>query len=97
VYLDVGHAARQRYENRMTEQVQFGAPDPAKLPRPVANVGDPGAYNHFASWVPAEHTLFAVRGNRWLTVAFSRAGVRTPRLKGEAAALARRAFRPATR
>jgi hypothetical protein len=93
VYLDVGHAARQRYENRITEQVQFGAPDRSKLPRPVPNVGDPGAYDHFASWVPALDTLFAVRGNRWLTVAYSRAGVPTPRLLAEAAALAPLAFR----
>jgi hypothetical protein len=93
VYLDVGHAARQRYEYRMTEQVQFGAPDPRKLPYPVPDVGDPGAYDHFASWVPALDTLFAVRGNRWLTVAYSRAGVPTARLLAEAAALARLAFR----
>jgi hypothetical protein len=93
VYLDTGHAARQRYENRMTEQIQFGTPDRRKLPQPVPNVGDPGAYNHFASWVPALQTLFAVRGNRWLTVAYSRAGEPTPRLLAEAAALARLAFR----
>jgi len=97
VYLDVGHAARQRYENRMTEQVQFGAPDPNKLPHPVPGVGDPGAYDHFASWVPAYDTLFAVRGNRWVTVAFSRAGVPPRRLEAEAAALARLAFRLSSR
>lgn len=77
----------------MTEQVQFGAPDPAKLPHPVAGVGEPGAYNHFASWVPAYDTLFAVRGDRWLTVAYSRAGEARPQLLDEAAELARLAFR----
>jgi hypothetical protein len=93
VYLDTGHAARQRYENRISEQVQFGAPDPTKLPHPVPGVGEPGAYDHYASWVPAYHTLYAVRGNRWLTVAYSRAGVPSARLRAEAAALARLAFR----
>jgi hypothetical protein len=93
VYLDNAHGAHQRYENRMTEQAQFGAPDPAKLPHPVPDVGEPGAYDHFASWVPAYDTLFAVRGNRWLTVAYSRSGVPTARLLDEAAALARLAFR----
>ncbi len=93
VYLDTGHAARQRYENRINEQVQFGAPDPAKLPHPVPGVGEPGADDHYASWVPAYDTLFAVRGNRWLTVACSRAGVPSSRLRAEAAVLARLAFR----
>jgi hypothetical protein len=93
VYLDTGHAAPQRYDNRMVEQVQFGAPDRAKLPQPVANVGEPAAYNRTASWVPAYDTLFALRGPRWLTVAYSRAGVPSPRLLPEAAALARLAFR----
>ena len=43
--------------------------------------------------MPAYDTLFAVRGDRWLTVAYSRAGVPTPRLLAEAASLARLAFR----
>jgi hypothetical protein len=93
VYLDTGHGAPQRYDNRMVEQVQFGAPDRAKLPHPVAGVGEPAAYNHNASWVPAYDTLFALRGPRWLTVAYSRAGVPSSRLLPEAAALARLAFR----
>ena len=97
VYLDTGHAAPQRYDNRMVEQAQFGAPDPAKLPHPVANVGEPAAYNRTASWVPAYDTLFALRGPRWLTVAYSRAGVPSPRLLPEAAALARMAFRLTSR
>jgi hypothetical protein len=97
VYLDTGHGAPQRYDNRMVEQVQFGAPDRAKLPHPVAGVGEPAAYNHNASWVPAYDTLFALRGPRWLTVAYSRAGVPSPRLLPEAAALARLAFRLSAR
>jgi hypothetical protein len=93
VYLDTARAAHQRYENRMVEQSQFGAPDPAKLPHPVAAVGERSAYNRAASWVPAYDTLFAVRGRRWLTVAYSREGVPSPRLLPEAAQLARQAFR----
>lgn len=92
IYLDAGYAARQRYENRMVEQAQFGAPDPARLPHPVAGVGDRSAGNHDASWVPAYSTLFAVRGNRWLTVAFAAGGEPRAQRRAEAAALARRAF-----
>jgi hypothetical protein len=96
VYLDAAYAARQRYKNRMVEQAQFGAPDPAKLPHPVAGVGDRVAYDGDASWVPAYHSLFAVRGNRWLTVAYSAAGEPDRRLRANAAALARSAFRLST-
>jgi hypothetical protein len=92
VYLDAAYAARRRYENRMTEQAQFGAPDPAKVPHPVAGVGDPAPGEHFASWVPAYSSLFAVRGNRWLTVAYSIAGAPQSRRRSGASALARRAF-----
>jgi hypothetical protein len=93
VYLDAGYAARQRYANRMTEQIQFNAPDPAKIPHSVAGVGDRSAGEHDASWIPAYSTLFAVRGNRWLTVAYSVAGEsRAQRLRG-AAVLARRGFK----
>ena len=93
ISLDSAYAARQRYENRMTEQVQFNAADPAKDPHHVAGVGDPGAGEHFASWIPAYSTLFAVRGNRWLTVAYPIAGeTRAQRLAG-ATALTRLAFR----
>lgn len=93
VYLDCAYAAHQRYENRMVEQAQFGAPDPAKLPHPVAGVGKPAAYESAASWVPAYHSLFAVRGNRWLTVAYGVAGTSNARARAEAARLARAAFR----
>lgn len=93
IYLDCGHSAPQRYDNRMVEQAQFGTPDPAKLPHSVAGVGEPGAYNHNANWIPAYNTLFALRGPRWLTVAYSRAGVPSRRLLSEAAQLARQAFR----
>jgi hypothetical protein len=91
VYLDAAYAARQRYKNRMVETAQFGAPDPAKLPHPVTGVGDSGGAS--ASWVPAYHSLFAVRGNRWVTVAYAVAGEPERRLRAEAAALARAAFR----
>ncbi|HUC00968.1 MAG TPA: hypothetical protein VMS11_14190 [Solirubrobacterales bacterium] len=93
VYLDAAYAARQRYKNRMVETAQFGAPDPAKLPHPVARVGDGGAQSGSAEWVPAYHSLFAVRGNRWITVAYAVAGEPGRRLRAEAAALARAAFR----
>ncbi|HET7573886.1 MAG TPA: hypothetical protein VFJ99_02105, partial [Solirubrobacterales bacterium] len=75
-FLDAGHGARQRYSNRMVEQVQFNAPDPARIPHQVPGVGDRSAGNHYASWIPAYSTLFAVRGNRWLTVAYSVLGMR---------------------
>lgn len=93
ISLDSAYAARQRYENRMVEQVQFNAADPTKVPHHVAGVGDPAADEHFASWIPAYSTLFAVRGNRWLTVPYPVAGeTRAQRLAG-ATALAHRAFR----
>ncbi|HET7510511.1 MAG TPA: hypothetical protein VFJ65_09720, partial [Solirubrobacterales bacterium] len=95
--LDTAYKARQRYENRMVEQVQFNAADPAKVPHHIAGVGDPAAGEHFASWIPAYSTLFAVRGNRWLTLAYSIAGeTRAQRLAG-AVALARLAFRLTSR
>jgi hypothetical protein len=92
VYLDASYAARRRYENRIVEQVQFGVPDPARLPHPVPGVGDPSAGNHDAGWAPAYSTLFAVRGNRWLTVAYAVAGEPPVRRRVEAAVPARRAF-----
>ena len=76
----------------MTEQVQFNAPDPAKIPHYVPGVGDPGAYGHFASWIPAYDTLYAVRDERWLTVAYAEAGAPRPRLRVAAGDLARLAF-----
>ena len=93
IYLDAAYAARQRYYNRMVEQDQFYGTDPAKHPHPVAGVGDPGAYEHTASWIPALSTLYAIRGNRWLTVAYSVAATPRPRREAMAAALARHAFR----
>lgn len=93
VYLDSGRSARQRYKNRMTEQNQFGAPDPRKTTHPVANVGDPAPGNEFASWVPGLGTLFAARGNRWLTVAYEERGLPSPAARDRAAALARLGFR----
>ena len=92
IYLDAAYAARQRYYNRMVEQDQFYGTDPAKHPHPVPGVGDPGAYGHTASWIPAFSTLYAVRGNRWLTVAYSVDGTSRSRRRAAAAALARRGF-----
>jgi hypothetical protein len=97
VYLDSGHAARQRYLNRMVEQNQFGAPDPGRITHPVAGVGDPSRGNQYASWVPDLGSLFAARGNRWLTVAYSVAGVSSARSLARAAALARLGFRLTSR
>lgn len=93
IYLDASTAARQRYFNRMVEQVQFYGTEPAKRPHTVAGVGDRGAYEHSASWIPALSTLYAVRGNRWLTVSYAAAGVPKGVRKERAAALARRGFR----
>jgi hypothetical protein len=92
ITLDAGYAARQRYSNRMAEQVQFNASDPSKVPHAVAKVGDRSAYNHYASWIPAYSTLYAVRRNRWLTLSYSATGTTRPQRLAAAAALARRAF-----
>lgn len=93
IYLDSARAARQRYKNRMVEQAQFGAPDRRRVPHPVPGVGDPSPADQNASWVPGLSTLFAVRGNRWVTVAYSVRGESEARRLTAAAALARRAFR----
>lgn len=93
ISLDTAYDARQRYENRMTEQVQFNAAFPDKVPHHVPGVGDPAAGEHFASWIPAYSTLYAVRGNRWLTVSYSIAGETRPERLAGAAGLARQAFR----
>jgi hypothetical protein len=93
VYLDTGFAAHQRYENRMEETVQFGVSDPRSVPHPVAGVGEPAAGNHDANWVPSQQTLYAVRGNRWVTVAIAVPHTPASRLRAEAARLAIRAFR----
>lgn len=93
ISLDTAYDARQRYENRMTEQVQFNAPYPAKDPHRVAGVGDPAPGEHFASWIPAYSTLYAVRGNRWLTLAYSVAGETRPQRLAAAVPLARQAFK----
>jgi hypothetical protein len=93
IYLDAAYAARQRYYNRMVEQVQFNAPDPAKIPHAVPGVGDRSAYEQTASWIPALSTLYSVRGNRWVTVAYSVPGKSRPQRKAAAAVLARQVFR----
>jgi hypothetical protein len=81
----------------MTEQVQFNAAHPDRVPHHVAGVGDPGAGEHFASWIPAYSTMYAVRGNRWLTLSYSVAGMSRPQRLDAAAALARQAFRLSAR
>ena len=93
ITLDAAYAARQRYENRMAEQVQFNAPDPAKVPHHVPGVGDRAADEHFASWIPAYSTLYAVRGNRWLTLVYSVSDQSARQRLAAAAALAGLAFR----
>ncbi|HEX6456061.1 MAG TPA: hypothetical protein VF009_06025 [Solirubrobacterales bacterium] len=93
ISLDTAYDARQRYENRMTEQVQFNAAYPDRDPHHVPGVGDRASGEHFASWIPAYSTLYAVRGNRWLTLAYSVAGKTRPQRLAAAAALARQAFK----
>ncbi|HET9591580.1 MAG TPA: hypothetical protein VFP17_01570, partial [Solirubrobacterales bacterium] len=97
ISLDAAYAARTRYSNRIDEQVQFNAADPAKVPHAVGGVGDKGAYNHNASWIPAYSTLWAVRGNRWLTVVYSAAGKTRAQRLAAVAPLARQAFRLSAR
>jgi hypothetical protein len=93
VYLDAGHSARQRYLNRMVEQDQFGAPDPSRIAHHLPGVGDPAPGDQNAGWVPGLGSLFAVRGNRWLTVAYSVDGLPSARARDRAAELARLGFR----
>jgi hypothetical protein len=93
ISLDTSYAARTRYSNRIDEQVQFNAADPAKVPHAVPGVGDKGAYNQNASWIPAYSTLWAVRGNRWLTVVYSAAGETRAQRLAAVAPLARQAFK----
>lgn len=93
ISLDAAYRARERYSFRMEEQVQFNAPYPDRVPQAVPNVGDPGAHNHYASWIPAYSTLYAVRGNRWLTLAYSVGGETRPQRLAGAATLARLAFK----
>lgn len=93
VYLDSGFAAHQRYANRIEETVQFNGENPAGLPQAVPHVGEKAAYNADASWIPALHSLLAVRGNRWLTVTISVPGHSGDELRDEAAVLARAGFK----
>lgn len=97
ITLDAAYAARQRYENRMAEQVQFNASDPSKVPHHVRGVGDRAAGEHFASWIPAYGTVYAVRGNRWLTLDYSVAGKSEAQRLAAATALALLAFRLSVR
>src|SRR5262249_50716646 len=97
VYLDSSYAAHQRYENRMVEQAQFGAPDPRKIPHPVDGVGRPARGGGSAQWGPAFRSLFAGRGTRWLTIAYAVDGVSDRQALLQAATLARIAFRSSAR
>ncbi|HEY2715713.1 MAG TPA: hypothetical protein VGI73_05780 [Solirubrobacterales bacterium] len=97
VYLDSGRSAHQRYLNRMVEQDQFGAPDPSRITHPVPHVGDPAPGNQNASWVPGLGSLFATRGNRWLTVTYSVGGVTSAQARARASVLARLGFRLSSR
>jgi hypothetical protein len=97
IYLDSGRSAHQRYLNRMVEQDQFGAPDPDRITHPVPHVGDPAPGNQNASWVPGLGSLFATRGNRWLTVTYSIDGVAAAQARARAAVLARLGFRLSSR
>jgi hypothetical protein len=93
VFLDTGFAAHQRYNNRIAETVQFNTEHPSGLPHPVPHVGEKAAYNADANWIPALRSLLAVRGNRWLTVTISVAGLSNRQLRDEAAVLARAGFK----
>ncbi|HVX34507.1 MAG TPA: hypothetical protein VHA80_15330 [Solirubrobacterales bacterium] len=93
VYLDSGFAANRRYHNRIEETVQFNYEDQGGVPHPVPRVGERSAYNSSASWIPNLRSLLAVRGNRWLTVTISVAGMTDRRLRDEAAVLARAGFK----
>jgi hypothetical protein len=93
VFLDAGFAAHQRYANRIEETVQFNGTHPEGLPQPVPGVGEKAAYNADASWIPALHSLLAVRGNRWLTVTIAVGGRSDHELRAEAAVLARAGFK----
>jgi hypothetical protein len=91
--LDTAYGARQRYANRLVEQVQFNTTDPRAVPHYVPGVGDRVAPGRGANWIPAYSQLMAVRGNRWLTVDFSVPGLSSRDRVALAAELARRAFR----
>jgi hypothetical protein len=93
VFLDAGFAAHQRYNNRIAETVQFNYEDQAAVPHPVPHVGEKAAYNADANWIPALRSLLAVRGNRWLTVTISAAGLSNRGLRDEAAVLALAGFK----
>ena len=93
VFLDTGFAANRRYHNRIEETVQFNGQNPDGLPKPVPHVGEKAAYNSAASWIPALGSLLAVRGNRWLTVTISVAGLGDRLMLAPAAVLARAGFK----
>jgi hypothetical protein len=91
--LDSAYGARQRYANRLVEQVQFNTTKRRNVPHFVPGVGDRVAPGRGANWIPAYSELLAVRGNRWLTVNFAVPGLSNRQRRALAAELARRAFR----
>lgn len=92
ITLDTASDSHQRFANRVVEEVQFSGGDPARLPRQVKGVGDPGSENGGAVWTSASAQLLAIRGNRLLIVDFYVPGAPDRRLREAAAALARRAY-----
>jgi hypothetical protein len=93
VFLDSGRSAHRRYLNRMEEQNQFAEAKPGKLVHPVPDVGDPVYGETNANWVPDLGTLFASRGNRWLTVTISARDLPGTAARDAAAELAHLGFR----
>jgi hypothetical protein len=92
VSLDTASDSHQRFANRVVEEIQFSGSDPARLPRQVKGVGDPGSEYGGAVWTSSSAQLLAVRGKRLLIVDFYVSGAADRRLRTGAAALARRAY-----
>ncbi len=92
VSLDTASDSHQRFSNRVVEEIQFSDNDPARIPRPVKGIGDPGSENGGAVWTTSSAQLLAIRGKRLLIVDFYVRGLPDGRLRDGAAALARRAY-----
>jgi hypothetical protein len=90
--LDLAQDARQRFDNRVVEMTQFSTERPATRPRPVPGVGDPGAGDEGAQWIPALHQLLAYRPGRYLIVDFVAGGAGSAASRAGAADLARLTF-----
>ncbi len=92
VSLDTASGSHQRFDNRVVEEIQFSGNDPARLPRQVKGVGDPGSEYGGAVWTTASAQLLAIRGDRLLILDFYVDGAPDRRLREGAAALARHAY-----